>query len=67
MPQTHKCPHCGALYEVVYEKTISGDKRTANCVEEPVARPVAHAVTCAGSGTRSRMSEAARPDTRRRT
>ena len=31
MPQTHKCPHCGALYEVVYEKTISGDKRTANC------------------------------------
>ena len=31
MPQTHKCPHCGALYEIVYEKTISGDKRTANC------------------------------------
>jgi len=31
MPQTHNARIVGALYEVVYEKTISGDKRTANC------------------------------------
>jgi predicted Zn finger-like uncharacterized protein len=31
MPETYKCPHCGALYEVTYERIISRDKDTAHC------------------------------------
>jgi hypothetical protein len=31
MPETFKCPHCGAVYEVTYEKTVSPDKDAANC------------------------------------
>ena len=31
MAKTFKCPHCGALYEITYEKTVSHDKRAADC------------------------------------
>jgi transcription elongation factor Elf1 len=31
MAETFKCPHCGALYEITYEKTVSHDKHTADC------------------------------------
>ena len=31
MAETFKCPHCGALYEVTYEKTASQDKHAADC------------------------------------
>jgi transcription elongation factor Elf1 len=31
MPETFKCPHCGALYEVTHEKTISRDEHAADC------------------------------------
>jgi hypothetical protein len=31
MLETFKCPHCGALYEVTYKKTVSADKAAANC------------------------------------
>jgi transcription elongation factor Elf1 len=31
MSETFKCLHCGALYEVTDEKTISRDKHAADC------------------------------------
>jgi len=32
MAETFKCPHCGALYEIVtYERTVSDNKDAANC------------------------------------
>jgi len=31
MPETFKCPHCGALYQVTYEKIVSPNKAAANC------------------------------------
>ncbi len=31
MAETFKCPHCGALYEITYEKTVSYDKHAADC------------------------------------
>jgi transcription elongation factor Elf1 len=31
MSETFKCPHCGALYEITYEKTASHDKDAADC------------------------------------
>ena len=31
MAKTFKCPHCGALYEITYEKTVSHDKHAADC------------------------------------
>jgi predicted Zn finger-like uncharacterized protein len=31
MPEMFKCPHCGAVYEVTYEKTVPPDKDAANC------------------------------------
>jgi hypothetical protein len=31
MPETFKCPHCGALYQVTYEKLVSPNKAAANC------------------------------------
>ena len=31
MAETFKCPHCGALYEIKYEKTVSHDKHAADC------------------------------------
>ncbi len=32
MAETFKCPHCGALYEIITdEKTVSEDKNAADC------------------------------------
>jgi predicted Zn finger-like uncharacterized protein len=31
MADTFKCPHCGALYEIAYEKIVSDDKHAADC------------------------------------
>jgi predicted Zn finger-like uncharacterized protein len=31
MAETFKCPHCGALYEITYEKAAPRDKDAANC------------------------------------
>jgi transcription elongation factor Elf1 len=32
MAETFKCPHCGALYEIIAdEKTVSDDKDAADC------------------------------------
>jgi predicted RNA-binding Zn-ribbon protein involved in translation (DUF1610 family) len=32
MAETFKCPHCGALYEIITnEKTVSDDKNAAHC------------------------------------
>jgi transcription elongation factor Elf1 len=32
MAETFKCPHCGALYEIITdEKTVSNDKDAADC------------------------------------
>jgi transcription elongation factor Elf1 len=31
MPETHNCPHCGALYEVHYGKPASDETRSAKC------------------------------------
>jgi transcription elongation factor Elf1 len=32
MTETFKCPHCGALYEIIaHEKTVSDDKNAAEC------------------------------------
>jgi transcription elongation factor Elf1 len=32
MSKTFKCPHCGALYEIITdEKTVSEDKDAADC------------------------------------
>jgi predicted Zn finger-like uncharacterized protein len=31
MPETYKCPHCGAIYEVSHEDTVSPDRDGANC------------------------------------
>jgi transposase-like protein len=31
MPEMYKCRHCGALYEVTYEKTVSRDEHAAKC------------------------------------
>jgi len=32
MAETFKCPHCGALYEIITdEKTASDDKDAADC------------------------------------
>jgi transcription elongation factor Elf1 len=32
MAETFKCPHCGALYEIItYEKTVPHDKDAADC------------------------------------
>jgi transcription elongation factor Elf1 len=32
MAETFKCPHCGALYEIITdEKTVSEDKDAADC------------------------------------
>jgi predicted Zn finger-like uncharacterized protein len=31
MAETFKCPHCGALYEITYEKIASDDKHSADC------------------------------------
>jgi transcription elongation factor Elf1 len=31
MKETFKCPHCGALYEITYEKTDTDDKYAADC------------------------------------
>jgi hypothetical protein len=30
MADTFKCPHCGALYEIAYEKIVSDDKHAAD-------------------------------------
>jgi transcription elongation factor Elf1 len=32
MPETFKCPDCGALYKIIVEKTISRDKNAADCL-----------------------------------
>jgi predicted Zn finger-like uncharacterized protein len=31
MAENFKCPHCGALYEITHEKTVSQDKTAAHC------------------------------------
>jgi predicted Zn finger-like uncharacterized protein len=31
MAETFKCPHCGALYEVTYDKTPPGDRHAGHC------------------------------------
>jgi DNA-directed RNA polymerase subunit RPC12/RpoP len=31
MSETLRCSHCGALYEVKHEKTVSSDERAAEC------------------------------------
>jgi len=32
MAETFKCPHCGALYEIIrYEKAVPHDKDAADC------------------------------------
>jgi len=31
MAETFKCPHCGALYEVTYQKAAVSDKHAADC------------------------------------
>jgi transcription elongation factor Elf1 len=31
MAETFKCPHCGALYEITCEKTVSHDKGAPHC------------------------------------
>jgi len=31
MPETFKCPHCGALYEITYDKGAGRDKDAADC------------------------------------
>jgi predicted RNA-binding Zn-ribbon protein involved in translation (DUF1610 family) len=32
MAETFKCPHCGALYEIIaHERTVSDDKDVADC------------------------------------
>jgi transcription elongation factor Elf1 len=31
MAETVKCPHCGALYEIRYDKTAPHDKSAADC------------------------------------
>jgi hypothetical protein len=32
MAETFKCPHCGALYEIVaHERTVSDDRDVADC------------------------------------
>jgi len=31
MKETFKCPHCGALYEITYEKAVSHDNHAAGC------------------------------------
>ena len=31
MTETLKCPHCGAVYEVIYNRDISGDEHAADC------------------------------------
>jgi predicted Zn finger-like uncharacterized protein len=32
MPETLKCPHCGAVYQVSYEKPVSGEgKEPVDC------------------------------------
>jgi transcription elongation factor Elf1 len=31
MPEMFKCPHCGAVYEVNYEKTVPPDEDAADC------------------------------------
>ena len=31
MTDTIKCPHCGALYEIRYEKSDSHQKHAADC------------------------------------
>jgi len=30
MDETFKCPHCGALYEITYEKTDADDNHAAD-------------------------------------
>ena len=31
MTETFKCPHCGAVYEIRYDKAVSEDNRLAHC------------------------------------
>ena len=31
MAEIFKCPRCGAVYEVTYEKTVSRDNHSADC------------------------------------
>src|SRR5215813_4807393 len=31
MAETFKCPHCGAVYEIRYDKAVSEDNRLAHC------------------------------------
>ena len=31
MPEMFKCPNCGAVYEITYEKTVSPDEDEADC------------------------------------
>ena len=31
MPEMFKCPNCGAVYEITYEKTVSPDEDAADC------------------------------------
>jgi transcription elongation factor Elf1 len=31
MAETFKCPNCGALYEVWYDKAVTDDNRPAHC------------------------------------
>ena len=31
MKETFKCSHCGALYEITYEKAVSHDNHAVDC------------------------------------
>ena len=31
MAETFKCPHCGVVYEIRYDKAVSEDNRLAYC------------------------------------
>jgi hypothetical protein len=31
MSETFRCSHCGALYEVKRDETVSGDEKAAEC------------------------------------
>ena len=31
MAETFKCPHCGVVYEIRYDKAVSEDNRLAHC------------------------------------
>jgi predicted Zn finger-like uncharacterized protein len=31
MPETYKCPHCGAVYDISYEKPVTDDRQRVDC------------------------------------